>query len=151
MNFQIEIEEDQTPQSFLQDWKKKPCVYVYLMAVSNALSGPMKLISKLMWTVPGFRTLAPFIVCYNCPSEILLALCCGHLLPVKMVEYIVLFCEGWKNIMILCSHKSCMHLILKLDVIKKSAFCPFALCITYQVLISQDEGIYILSHFGCLK
>lgn len=34
---------------------------------------------------------------------------------------------------------------------KRHPCCPFALCIIYYIEIPQDEGIYVLSNFGCLN
>lgn len=53
--------------------------------------------------------------------------------------------------MILFSYISYMYVKLKLDMIKRHPCCPFALCIIYYIEIPQDEGIYVLSNFGCLN
>ena len=96
----IEVEkENQTPYFFFFfNRTRKSCVCAYLMAVS-LLPVPVKLILKPTWTSPDFRMAASPIIWQHHPFRESLGLCCGHLLPAKIVDWIVWLCEGWVNLM----------------------------------------------------
>lgn len=150
INCKIKIEkENQTPQFFFTRLQKKKIVHVltwwqWAMLAFFANEINLEADVNCNW-IPAPST----IVWLHHPFGDL-ALCCGHLLSAKMVDYSLIL---WRlvNLMILFSYISYMYVKLKLDMIKRHPCCPFALCIIYYIEIPQDEGIYVLSNFGCLN